>query len=191
MKSGFDIDMTTTSKLIKQNKQALTSTYLEKILQKGMYLVDGIKDFNEMYFNPICFIQFLGVKIINPMYNIFWRYTRARPSSMAEFIAMILKLKLNVPLFEIPKTNYITPYYTNTNSKEIVERSPSEYKFYIESIKKKNKQEHQETPVNQKKFIKTTKFYLQKRYGLKMPEQKILNIIKNHTHHITKLKKIN
>ena len=177
--SGFDVDICTKSNLVTYEEQHFTWLFVENIFKEAMKYMDGVNNYNELYFNPKCFCQFLGIKIMNPRYNVFWRYVRARPSGMAELIAMIVKLKLDVPLFEIPDYNYETPFFVGKpNSKQTVERSPSEYKFYLDIAT--NKTEVPKVPLNKKRFVKTTKFYLQKRYRLKMSEEKILKIIKDH-----------
>ena len=179
--SNFELDICTLSKLIKYKEQPVTCLFLENIFKESMKYMDNINNYNELYFNPICFVQFFGIKIINPRYNIFWRYIRARPSSMSELIAMIIKLKIKVPLFEIPKYNYETLYFVNNpNSKETVKRSPSEYQFYLDAIKLK-KTSNKQIPLNENKFIKTTKYYLKQKYNINLNENEIKNIIKDNT----------
>jgi len=187
--SGFDVDICTKSDLVTYDEQHFTWLFVENIFKEAMKYMDGVNNYNELYFNPKCFCQFLGIKIMNPRYNVFWRYVRARPSGMSELIAMIVKLKLDVPLFEIPDYNYETPFFVGKpNSKQTVERSPSEYKFYLDITK--DKTEAPKVPLNKRRFVKTTKFYLQKRYGLKMSDEKILKIIKDHANTCNKIPKL-
>ena len=193
-KSNFDIDIYSDNKKIKT--KYIKSLFVDKIFHDAMKNIDNINNYDDIFFNPKCYINFFGIKIVNVKYNIYWRYVRGRPSSLSELIAYIIKLKINVPLFRIPRVNYLTPYLIeknkNNNSKD-VKRSYREYTYLkkiLNSNKYKNKYKILKVNVKENVFINTIKFYLLTKYGIKMDKNKIKDLINKNIKSIEKIKDI-
>ena len=111
----------------------------------------GAKDYRELIFNPEYHYYFMGFKFLRLKCDIFTRFKRGRPAQITDLLILRQALNLNYQL-SIPKE---TKVYDENKKMDIIKK------------------------VDENDFLKTIKFYLQKRYYINISTENIKDWINN------------
>jgi endonuclease/exonuclease/phosphatase family metal-dependent hydrolase len=115
----------------------------------------GANDYKELILNPAFHYYFMGIKFLRLKCDIFIRFKRGRPAQITDLLILRQALNLNYQL-SIPKE---TKTYDETKKMDVIKK------------------------VDENDFLKTIKFYLQKRYYINISIENIKKWISNHYNH--------
>ena len=105
----------------------------------------GVKNYEELIYNPKYYYYFMGIKFLRLKYDIRVRFRRSRPAQLSDLLVIrqMYNLKYDIKI-------------------------PEETKMFD-----RDKQMGVVSPVNKKKYLETMKFYLETRYYIRLTIEQI------------------